>query len=253
MRHLTRVPLFGENGYPARHAKAGASLFRMDSGLKRHKYEAVIFDLDGTLINSLSVWHDVDITFLGRRGLAVPPTLQKDLGGLSMYEIGEYFQTKFGLSDTVEEMMAEWNELAYEDYRYRFGLKEGAEDFLHFLKKEGFSTGLATSNSRELVEASFEKNRLYDVIDVIVSSNEVPHGKPEPDIYLACAERLSAIPERCLVFEDHPDGILAARRAGMTVWAVADDYTSDAEEEKRRAAAGFITDFTEFDRSLLFE
>ncbi len=163
---------------------------------RRHKYEAVIFDLDGTLIDSLSVWHDVDVAFLGKRSLSVPDTLQKDLGGLSMYEIGEYFQREFGLPDTVEEMMAEWNELAYEDYRYRFGLKDGADDLLHFLKENSFPTGLATSNSRELVEASFEKNRLSDVIDVIVSSNEVPHGKPEPDIYLACAQRLSAAPEK---------------------------------------------------------
>lgn len=224
----------------------------MSAFQKTHKFDAVIFDLDGTLVDSLSVWHDVDVAFLGRRGLAVPPTLQKDLGGLSMYEIGLYFQDHFGLKETVEEMMTEWNELAFEDYRYKFGLKPGAEDFLRFLKAEDFATGLCTSNSRELVEASFEKNHLHDVIDLIVSANEVPHGKPEPDIYLACAARLTADPVKCLVFEDHPDGITAAKRAGMRVFAVDDDYTRDEADLKEQMADGFISDFTEFDRSTLF-
>lgn len=224
----------------------------MDTHSDKKKFQAVLFDLDGTLIDSLSVWHDVDVAFLGRRGLAVPDGLQKDLGGFSMVEVGEYMKKRFGFTETVEEMMAEWNELAYEAYRYRFGLKSGAGNFLHFLKAEGFATGLVTSNSRKLAEASFEKNHLQEVMDVLITANEVPHGKPEPDIYLEAAARLSADPESCLVFEDHPDGILAAKRAGMQVCAVADAFTRDEEEEKRKMADGFIRDFTEFDRMLLF-
>lgn len=228
----------------------GAFSYRIMS--RKHKYEAVLFDLDGTLVDSLSIWKDIDIAFLGKRGITSPEGLQKDLGGLSMYETGEYMKRRFSLSETVEEMMEEWNDMAYDAYRYSIGLKEGAEDFLCFLKDNAFPTGLATSNSRRLVEAAFEKNHLHNYIDIIISSDEVKRGKPAPDVYLECAKRLGVKPDKCLVFEDHPDGIQAAKNAGMMVVAVDDSFTAEEVPEKKRLSDLFISDYNGFDRGRLF-
>lgn len=215
------------------------------------RFDACLFDLDGTLIDSLSLWADIDEEYCRLHGFPCPPNLQKDLGGLSMVETAYYFQKRFGITDSVEKMMADWVDMAYAAYRNRFTLKPGAKSLLSFLKAEGFVTGLATSNSRRLVEASFALNGLDDYIDVVVSANEVENGKPAPDVYLKCAEKLAVAPERCLVFEDLPDGITAGKAAGMAVCTIDDAFTEDEWEEKKGMADFAIRTFDEFDRGLL--
>lgn len=102
------------------------------------------------------------------------------------------------------------------------------------------------------MEAAFEKNHLHNYIDVIISSDEVKRGKPAPDVYLECAKRLGVKADKCLVFEDHPDGIFAAKNAGMTVCAVDDAFTAEEGPDKKRLSDIFISDYFSFDRGKLF-
>lgn len=215
----------------------------MNQILKRKK--AVIFDLDGTLVDSMGMWHEIDVAFLGERGIPLPPTLQKDIEGMGFSEVAAYFRKTFSLPMSVEEIEEVWRRMSYQKYRYELALKPGADAFVGWLKREGYRLGIATSNSKELAKAALIRHGMDEVFQAVVTSDEVKAGKPSPEVYLTAAERLAADPSDCLVFEDLPAGILAGKRAGMTVFAVADDFSERAEEEKRRIADGFIRDFRE--------
>ena len=138
-----------------------------------------------------------------------------------------------------------WNQMAYDKYCHEVPLKPGAKEFLNYLKEQGIKVGIGTSNSYQLTKAALEAHGIMEDIDCILTSNEVPNGKPEPDIYLKTAERLGVQPQECLVFEDIPNGMLAAKAAGMKVCAVEDEFSVELRERKRALADYYITSFAE--------
>ena len=207
--------------------------------------KAVLFDMDGTLVDSMWIWRAIDVEFLGRYGIELPERLQEDIEGMSFSETARYFRETFNLRETEEEIKAIWNEMAYEKYRDEVPLKPGARDFIYWLKDQGFRTAICTSNSRELIDVAVEARGLAQGIDYVVTACEVQAGKPAPDIYLRAAKELAVVSAACLVFEDIPAGILAGKRAGMSVCAVEDEYSAYCMEEKRRLSDFVIRDFTE--------
>ena len=211
----------------------------------RPEYKAVIFDMDGTLIDSMWVWTRLDEKFFEEHHITMPDTFARDIEGLSMQETAEYFIRTFHLDYSVPELMNIWNEMAAWEYTHEVPYKEGAYAFLKHLRSLGIKTGIATSNTRELVQMVDEHLHFLPYIDVLVTTNEVPKGKPAPDIYLLVAEKLKVAPRDCLVFEDIPGGILAGKNAGMTTCAVQDEFSAHLEEEKRSLADYFINSFQE--------
>lgn len=207
--------------------------------------QTVIFDLDGTLVDSMWLWHDIDVEFLEKRGLTLPKTYQQDIEGMSFTETAVYTKELFQLSESVEELKEIWNRMAIEKYTYEVPFKPGAELFLKHCRQQNISLGIATSNSRELVEAVSSSLHLNDYIQEIVTSCEVKRGKPAPDVYLEAAARLGTAPCQCLVFEDVPMGILAGKNAGMQVCAVEDKFSAAQREEKRKLADYYITSYRE--------
>ena len=207
--------------------------------------KAAIFDLDGTLVDSMWMWKDIDIEFLGRFGYGLPEDLQREIEGMSFSETASYFKERFSLPMTVEEIKDCWIAMSIEKYRTEVGLKPGALEFLKYCRERGIRTGVATSNGRDMVDAVIESLKIGDYLGEVATACEVAAGKPEPDIYLEVARRLSVEPEECLVFEDIPAGIVAGKRAGMTVLAVQDEFSKDLETEKRELADGFIRDYFE--------
>lgn len=207
--------------------------------------KAVIFDLDGTLVDSMWMWRDIDIEYLGRYGIPLPENLQKDISGMSFSETAVYFKETFGIPEPLEEIKQTWNDMAFYKYTHEVPLKPGVLEFLKRLKEQGIRTGIATSNSRELVQAVVESLALTDYLDEIHTSCEVAKGKPAPDIYLLVAECLGVAPEHCLVFEDIPEGILAGKRAGMKVCAVEDEFSFGMTEEKKELADYYIAHYDE--------
>lgn len=205
--------------------------------------KAVIFDLDGSLVDSMWMWREIDIEFLGARGMELPEDFQQKIEGMSFTETALYSIERFGLTESVEELKEIWNGMALDKYSHEVGFKPGAEHFLKHCKALGIPMGIATSNSRELVQAVSDSLGLDKYIDVVVTACEVNRGKPAPDVYLKAAEKLNVPPKDCLVFEDVPAGILAGKNAGMTVCAVEDIYSLDLTEEKRRLADYYITDY----------
>ena len=152
--------------------------------------KAIIFDLDGTLVDSMWIWRSIDIAYLGRFGIALPEDLQSKIEGMSFDETAVYFKETFGIADDVEEMKRTWNEMAADKYSNEVFLKDGVKELLVCCKQQGIRLGIASSNSRELVERILQAHHLEGVFDCVLTGTDSYRGKPAPDIYLAAAERL---------------------------------------------------------------
>jgi 16S rRNA pseudouridine516 synthase len=202
--------------------------------------QAVIFDLDGTLVDSMWMWERVDIEYLERFGIEYPSDLQSKVEGMSFSEVASYFKERFSLLDSVEQIKDAWNEMAYEKYMKEVPIKPGMLEFLSYLKKSGIKVGIATSNSMALVNAVVDSLDIRFYFDEIHTACEVEKGKPSPDIYLLVAKCLGVLPEACLVFEDLPLGIMAGKNAGMRTCAVPDAYSAHMEKEKRELADFYL-------------
>lgn len=209
-----------------------------------NNHEAVIFDFDGTLVDSMRVWVEIDKEYIEKYHLTEPKNFHKEMEGLSYTETAEYFLKVFpSLPHTVEELKEEWYHMALYKYTHEIHLKNGAEEFLQNAKARGIKTGIATSNDRQLVEACLSALGIEDLIDTISTGCEVQKGKPAPDVYLKAAENLHVSPDKCLVFEDVPMGILAGKNAGMEVCAVEDWFSDPQKEKKRELADYYIHDY----------
>ena len=213
------------------------------AGKIKNEIKAVIFDLDGTLVDSMWMWKAIDIEYLGRFGYECPDDLQKAIEGMSFSETAVYFKERFSIPDSLEQIKADWVQMSIDKYRYEVPLKPGAREFLTELRENGIRTGIATSNGREMVDAVLESLQITDCFDVVTTACEVAAGKPAPDIYLKVAESLKVNPSDCLVFEDIPQGIRAGLAAGMKVCAVSDEYSRAQESEKRALAHYYIDSY----------
>jgi HAD superfamily hydrolase (TIGR01509 family) len=210
-------------------------------------YDTFIFDMDGTLVDSMGLWAEIDRKFFADRNMPYPENLTKDIEGLSMSETADYFIENFDLSESKEELMEIWNGMAADFYRSKIDMRDGAIDFLKYLKDHGYKTALATSNSRELVDVCFEANGLNELIPVVVTANEVEHGKPAPDVYLKACDLLSSNPSKCLVFEDVLAGIQGGKAAGMSVCCIDDIHSRADYEAKRDLADFYINNYLDLD------
>ncbi|MDR1700107.1 MAG: HAD family phosphatase [Lachnoclostridium sp.] len=205
--------------------------------------KAIIFDLDGTLVDSMWMWETIDIEYLARYGHVLPDWFQSKIDGMSFTETAVYMKRHFDIPETIENMKEEWNRMAWEKYQNEVECKKGSMEFLKYCRENKLKTGIATSNSPELTDLILTKHKMKPFLDSIHTSCEVEKGKPAPDIYLLVAKELNVMPEECLVFEDIIQGIRAGKSAGMKVCAVADDYSRDNEEEKRKLSDFWIDDF----------
>ncbi len=193
--------------------------------------KAFIFDLDGTLVDSMWIWKQIDIDYLKKYGIELPDDLQHEIEGMSFTETAQYFKDRFDINEDIEKIKDEWNGMASYLYEKEIRLKKGVAKLVERLSKRGVSLGIGTSNFRALAESVLHSNGIHGYFDVIRTSCEVERGKPSPDIYLKVAEELKTEPSKCLVFEDTYAGILAAKRAGMKACAVYDEHSKARWQE----------------------
>lgn len=206
--------------------------------------DAVIFDLDGSLVDSMWIWPEVDHDYMKKYHLTMPPHFHDAIEGMSYTETAQYFLDVFpSLNCTLEDVKAEWLAMSFDKYMHKVTLKEGAREFLDYAGERGIRFGIATSNTRELVEAVLDALQISERFTTICTACEVRAGKPAPDVYLKAAKELQVTPERCLVFEDVPNGILAGKNANMKVCGVDDDFSRPMEERKKELADYYISSY----------
>ena len=144
-------------------------------------FEAVIFDLDGSLVDSMWMWKAIDIEYLAGHGIEAPATLQKDIGGRSFVETARYFKDRFNLSDSIEKIGDDWNRMAWDKYTNEVPLKEGVSALLDRCMQNGIKLGIASSNSTELINQVLSSHGIKDKFQSVKSGTQVVKGKPAPD------------------------------------------------------------------------
>lgn len=206
--------------------------------------KGAIFDLDGTLLDSMGVWDQVDIDFLAKRGIEVPEDYMRKVAAMQFRQIAEYTIARFSLPDTPEELMEEWDRMARVMYATAVEAKPHAREYLAALKTSGARLAVATSLPPQLREPAMRHVGILDFFDEVVSVDDAGDvGKDRPDVYLLAASRLGVEPVDCTVFEDLLTGMRSAKSVGMHVWAMHDD-SSDADwPEICELADGVMFDF----------
>ena len=209
------------------------------------RYQAIIFDLDGTLIDSMQLWRQVDVEFLTKRGIEVPADLFDSIpGGNGFIQTALYFKERFGLSDSVESIMDEWTHMVEKHYSSDVKLKEGAFDLLQSIRRSDIKMGLATSNSLHLARTVLQANGVLSYFSVLSTGDMQLRGKPYPDIFLNCAKLLKVEPEACLAVEDTLTGVQAAKAAGMRTFAIFDEDSIPFWPQIKKVADLAFEDYT---------
>ena len=181
--------------------------------------EAVIFDLDGVLLQSEEVWDAVRERYVVDHGGRYDDAVQRAMMGMSAPEWSRFLHEEAGVRDDPEDINSEVVRRMLEAYRRRLPLLPGAVAAVH-RAAAAFPLGLASSSNREIFDEVLRLAGLADCFRATVSAEEVEHGKPAPDVYLEAARRLGVAPERCTAVEDSHAGIRSAKAAGMRVVAI---------------------------------
>ena len=191
--------------------------------------EAVVFDLDGVVVDSEQVWDDVREQLVRERGGRWSETAQADMMGMSSPEWSRYLHDELGLEESPEELNAEVVRRMLERYRERLPLLDGAVEAIRRLAA-AFPLAVASSSNRPLIETVLETAGVADLFAAVVSSEEVGRGKPAPDVYLEAAARLGVEAARCAAIEDSSNGLRSAHAAGMRVLAIPNTHYPPAAD-----------------------
>ena len=191
--------------------------------------EAVVFDMDGVLLQSEEVWDAVREEYVRERGGRYDAEVQRAMMGMSSTEWSHYLHDAAGVPDEPEAINAEVVSRMLDAYKEHLPLLPGAVDAVRRIAAQ-FPLGLASSSNRELIDTALEQAGIAPYFTATVSSEEVPRGKPAPDVYLEAARRLGIDAKRCAAVEDSHGGIRSAKAAGMRVLAIPNSaYPPDDE------------------------
>ncbi len=207
--------------------------------------QGAIFDVDGTLLDSMSVWANIGADYLRFLGYEPRENLNETFKSMSLYQAACYYQSEYGVTLSTEEIIAGVNDRIGQFYRERAGLKPGVAGFLRQLREKGVKMCIATATDRPLVEAALERCGVLAYFSDIFTCFSVGHGKDEPVIYRTALEHLQTARAKTIVFEDALYAARTARRDNFVTAAVYDAYEKH-QAELRAAADLYITDFTDW-------
>ena len=205
----------------------------------------VIFDLDGTLIASTSLWSDVDHAFFSKRNMKIPPDYGKAIAHLGLAKAAEYTIKNYFPNEKEKDILKEWNDLALEEYKYNIPLKECAKEILELFYNNRVIIALATANSKELYEPCLERLGIKKYLSLVVDVNQFANGKDSPEIYEHIVNHFKVNKNEAVVFEDMITPIKTAFNAGFNVVSVYDEHSHVKEKEVIEHSTRYIKSFKE--------
>ena len=213
--------------------------------LFEHEIKAVIFDMDGTLIDSTGIWHNIDVAFFAKRGMELPKDYAQHIVHLGLKQAAVYTKETYHLKESVQEIMDEWHNMSLDMYKYRVELKPHAIELLDLFKNNGIKMAIATANDEPLYRPCIERLKIEEYFNEIADVNTAKEGKQSAKIYLDLARKMNTLPENTLVLEDMPTCVKTAHRSGFITVAVYDNASKNYDDEKKNNSVLFINDFKE--------
>ena len=199
------------------------------------RIRGAIFDVDGTLLDSMFIWDTIGETYLRSIGYQPKENLNETFKNMSLHQAARYYQTEYGVTQSIDEIMDGVNAMLERYYRFEVPLKPGVAELLERLRQSGVKLCIATATDRHLVEAALDRCGVLSCFGEIFTCNEVGHGKDEPDIFEAALRFLGTEKSETVVFDDSLYAIRTAKETGFPVAAVYDSH--EKEQDKVRLLA----------------
>ena len=208
------------------------------------RIRGAIFDVDGTLLDSMFIWDTIGETYLRSIGYEPREKLNEVFKNMSLFQAARYYRTEYGVTLSIDEIMNGVNAMLERYYRFEVSLKPGVAELLAQLQASGVKLCIATATDRYLVEAALERCGVLSCFGAIFTCNEVGHGKDEPDIFEEALRFLGTEKAETVVFDDALYAVRTAKEAGFPVVVIYDSH--EKNQEGLRALADFyIEDFSQ--------
>ena len=215
----------------------------MNNGIKN--IQGVIFDLDGTILDSMHIWSDIGLLFLKNKGVEAPEGIEDEFVKMSMVQAAEYYIKNIDPTATVMDIVNEVNSLVQGFYFNEVIKKDGVEDFLEFLKSKNVKMCIATATDKHLVEKALERNGIREYFSEIFTCSGVGAGKDTPVIYDVALEHLGTQKENTFIFEDALYAIETANKAGYNIVGINDISEKADPDEVKKLCNYYINNYAE--------
>ena len=208
-----------------------------------HEIKLAILDLDGTLIDSTGIWHQIDINFFKKRGMEIPEGYFDAICHLGLKATATFTKNTYGIKESEEEIIKEWRNASIYEYENNIALKPYVIEFLDYLKENKVIITLATANDKEIYEPCMKRLGIFDYFDFIADVNSVKEGKHSPKIYESINSRYGIAKENTIVVEDIVTSLETAYKSGYITIGVDDFASRDTVEDKKKLSYIYINSF----------
>lgn len=208
-------------------------------------FKGVIFDFDGTLADTLSMWSNIDLMFAKKHNITFDDSYPDKIAAMNFSQAAQFTKELFDLDMTVDEIIGEWYGYAVYEHTHNVYFKEGAVEFIKYLRKNGIKTAIASASETELIFPALKNNNAENLFDAFAMSKEVKRGKGFPDVYDLACERLGLKSCECVVFEDIVEAVKGAKMGNYKTVAVYDERSKKDREVLISLADLYIDNYNE--------